>query len=387
MSYDPARGQVLLFGGCDLSQCYNDTWVWNGTSWTHKVTGTAPSPRKYAAMAFDAATQTTILYSGFDGNSHGFFYGIGDTWSWDGSSWTHLTTANSPPPIYEGSMDYLPSATSLTLVGGTLNGDTFDTGTWIFNNSLTSPSWNRSPATDPPARARAALAFDPALGALALYGGVSCTQSPTSCSSLGDLWTFDGARWSNVAASGPPPRDSAALAYDNALGKLVLFGGENQVNSAGAYLNDTWFLNGTTWQQAAGSTGPSARRNAGMAYDPTNRQAVLFGGYDGSAALADTWTFDAGPTATSVNPSAFEQGSSGVPATIAGSGFISPVRVRVTGPSKGVKASVTSVSATQIEVRLTVPATAASGAYNLVVSNGDGWVARCHHCLTVGAAH
>jgi hypothetical protein len=34
MAYDPATGQMLLFGGSSSGGELNDTWDWDGTNWT-----------------------------------------------------------------------------------------------------------------------------------------------------------------------------------------------------------------------------------------------------------------------------------------------------------------------------------------------------------------
>ena len=47
-------------------------------------------------------------------------------------------------------------------------------------------------------------------------------------------------------ATSPPGRFGASMAYDPATGDAVLFGG---VGSSGSYLGDTWTWNGTTWTQ------------------------------------------------------------------------------------------------------------------------------------------
>ena len=172
------------------------------------------------------------------------------------------------------------------------------------------------------------------------------------------------------------------MAYDSVLGAMVLFGGENQVNSAGSYLNDTWLLNGTSWQQESIAS-PPARRSAGMAYDARAGEVILFGGYDGSTALDDTWALDAALSATSISPSLLGQGAAGVTGTITGTGFLNPVTVTVRGPGRGVHVSVLAMSPTEVSVRTSVRAGTPTGSYNVVVTNGDGAVATCVNCLTV----
>ena len=64
MAFDPATGQLILFGGADAGSNLNDTWNWDGTTWTQLTPANSPSIRGQAAMAFDAATGQLILFGG-----------------------------------------------------------------------------------------------------------------------------------------------------------------------------------------------------------------------------------------------------------------------------------------------------------------------------------
>lgn len=78
MAYDAATGTAVLFGGDQSGSGSVDTWTWNGTTWTRQAPAVHPSARDFAAMAYDAATSTVLLFGG--GTPGG--YDIGDTWIW-----------------------------------------------------------------------------------------------------------------------------------------------------------------------------------------------------------------------------------------------------------------------------------------------------------------
>ncbi len=80
MAYDSARGRVVLFGGnyANTNTFYGDTWEWDGATWTLRTT-TGPAPRQEHAMAYDSARGVTVLFGGWS---------FSDTWEWDGASWT-----------------------------------------------------------------------------------------------------------------------------------------------------------------------------------------------------------------------------------------------------------------------------------------------------------
>ncbi|TMB92914.1 MAG: hypothetical protein E6J45_01185 [Chloroflexi bacterium] len=73
----------------------------------------APSARMGAAMAYDAARETVVLFGG-----EGSRGALADTWTWDGSGWTLHHPATSPPARAGALMAYDPASRDLVLVGG-----------------------------------------------------------------------------------------------------------------------------------------------------------------------------------------------------------------------------------------------------------------------------
>ena len=100
-----------------------------------------------------------------------------------------------------------------------------------------------------------------------------------------------GLNWTRQApASSPPARANAAIAYDAATGTVVLFGGRG----ANGPFGDTWTWDGSTWKKQNPAAHPSARVSAAMAYDAATGNVVLFGGVGiagGSVPSGDTWTW------------------------------------------------------------------------------------------------
>jgi len=99
----------------------------------------------------------------------------------------------------------------------------------------------------------------------------------------------DSVGWVQLSpASSPPPRSYLAMTYDAASGKVIVFGGYDGTG----YLNDTWTFDGISWTQVIASPSPPPRAAAQMAYDSVTQKVVLFGGYDGTNYLGDTWLWD-----------------------------------------------------------------------------------------------
>jgi hypothetical protein len=85
MAYDPATGNVVLFGGATRYHTLAQTWVWNGTTWAQQHPATSPAAAQGTSMAYDAATGNLVLFGGAT---------LRDklrqaTWAWDGTTWTN----------------------------------------------------------------------------------------------------------------------------------------------------------------------------------------------------------------------------------------------------------------------------------------------------------
>jgi hypothetical protein len=120
----------------------------------------------------------------------------------------------------------------------------------------------------------------------ALYYGDSCTFAldPTT-NSWTDLKTPNHPTTGQVVAW-------ASMCYDAARDRTMMFGGGLATNPSGAL--PTWFYDCRTnqWQRPQLPSEPPPRCNGALVYDASSQSIVLFGGYDQSAALNDTWVFD-----------------------------------------------------------------------------------------------
>jgi hypothetical protein len=282
MAYDPATGQMLLFGGEGVDDSFPaETWVWNGTTWAELSPATSPSGRAQATMAFDSATGDMVLFGGFNASS----IQLNDTWTWNGTTWAEPSPATSPGGRFGATMAYDPATGNMVLFGGQ-NDAEFLNDTWTWNGT----TWTeRSPATSPSVRFGASMAYDPGTGNMVLFGG------DANGDYVNDTWTWNGTTWTELSpAPNPPARFEGAMAYDPGSGDMVLFGGQ----SNSGYLDDTWNWNGTTWSAQSPATSPGDRFGSAMAYDPAAGDMVLFGGQTNRGGfLNETWVWGlpAGP--------------------------------------------------------------------------------------------
>ncbi len=73
MTYDPAYGQVMTYGGFDVSHgnaVLTNPWSWNGSTWQQVTLSPAPTARVLAASTYDAATGQLVLFGGSGSGSY-----------------------------------------------------------------------------------------------------------------------------------------------------------------------------------------------------------------------------------------------------------------------------------------------------------------------------
>ncbi len=130
IAYDAATGTVVLFGGFTRAAggtvTFGDTWTWDGSTWTKQSPASSPPARGAASMAYDAATGTVVLFGGSGANGP-----FSDTWTWDGSTWTKQNPATHPGALFLSAMAYDAATKTVVLFGGASNsGPSGATWTW-----------------------------------------------------------------------------------------------------------------------------------------------------------------------------------------------------------------------------------------------------------------
>ena len=313
MTYDPARGNMVMFGGLQTSPVIayqNDTWTWDGSAWTQRTPANSPPGRSDFAMGFDAARSRAVIFGGFlNGNS------LNDTWEWDGATWAQVVTATQPSPRRDARLTCDPVRGVMVMFGGLAA--TAVNETWEYNGV----NWTQvTTAGSPPARMLHGQAFDVARNRTVIFGGLDSLFGPAR----GDTWTYDGATWTQVLpATSPSARGWLEMTYDLARGVTVLFGGTD-LGFFPFNFDDTWEWNGTNWSMATPATVPPSRDSHAIAYDQGRAKVVIFGGYDASfSGRNDTWEYGSANAATWFPFGSGCAGSAGVP-VLAASGTSVP---------------------------------------------------------------
>jgi cysteine-rich repeat protein len=214
-TFDEQNRVVTVFGDRLDDSVY--TWSSKTRAWTQIAPwGPAwPAARSMNAMAYDAEIQRTVMFGG--GNGTGT---LDDTWLWDGTTWTP-TPADAPHPdgVVGHVMAYDSARKTIVLFGGAPAAPV-DRPVWEWRGGWTAivPSDGNAPAP----RVMSGMAFDPAVGETIVVGGQDANDAP-----LSDAWSWNGARWRKLQLAGIPTQwaqHSIGLAYDAALAGLVVYG-------------------------------------------------------------------------------------------------------------------------------------------------------------------
>lgn len=294
MTFDALDGYVVLFGGFSLTAgLTSDTWIFVDNEWINisSTAGTPPSPRYGMGMTYDASDGYVLAFGGGTISTcpPSTSTECNDTWSFQAGKWTKLAVSRAPPPTWGMGMAYDAADGYVLVVGGSP-----DVGTWNYTRGtwtqIASPS--NSTYVQPSPRNGMGMTYDAHDGYVLLFGGYGVNEV------LGDTWKFVGGVWTMLTASpsSPSPREAPMMAYDEATGTVILFGGSSYIPDPPPphQLNDTWSFAGGAWTNITSGPSPAARGEGAMVYDSPDSCILLFGGTEqlGTAGNQnDTWAW------------------------------------------------------------------------------------------------
>jgi len=278
LTFDETNKVTLLFGGAGevfFRDLFRDLWSWDGRRWT-RLANTGPGPREDALLAHDSARGRTVMFGGrgFEGRL------LTDTWEWDGALWRRMSLAGPEGRIHaSGAFD--PVVGRLRVYGGFAEDGHVLDDTWEWDGS----SWTRvAELGASPGLAANGMAFDRARRRTLLSVFDLQAQNPDGTFDAG-LWEWSGDRWQVLEVTGPRYRPVQDMTARAAGGVLLLDPGDPQAGSS------TWTWDRHAWALAA-SLGPTPRFGHGLATDFARERVVLFGGFQGTVALDDTWEWN-----------------------------------------------------------------------------------------------
>lgn len=235
LAVDTLFGNILLYGGDVPNNQFasDETWLWDGTDWTLATTVGSPGGMAKHSLAFDLSRQRTVLFGGRRNNWVPFQL-LAETWEFANGTWTQAITTNSPTPRAEAAMCFVPAVNKIVLFGGHDGQDTPLGDTWTFDGT----TWTQINLTGPSPSPRAYARMEQVLtrGTGVLVGG----RDTLTMAIANDTWEHDGVDWRQVQGTYGgvyPPRAEFAMAHDLIRDRLVLFGGRIANN---ALQNDLW---------------------------------------------------------------------------------------------------------------------------------------------------
>jgi hypothetical protein len=167
-------------GNHNESSALSDAWSWDGTTWTPVTTPVELVPRTGATAAYDPIRKQLVMFGGFDAP----VAFLDETWTYDGTTWTNASNGFRPSARNDATLTWNAARGKLVLIGG--NGS--------FNSPIDAFEWNGSawssvPAEQAPFGRFHAAAITSLDGAgVTVYGG----DIPTASNPLSERWEL---RW------------------------------------------------------------------------------------------------------------------------------------------------------------------------------------------------
>jgi hypothetical protein len=251
---------------------------------------TAPSRRDWAHLSYDSARGRLVLFGGNKHEEEGFGVELNDTWEWDGYQW-YLIAPDDPEG--DGNPDNNFFADNQLVYDQRTGGFVLITFndqkliTWRWNGA----SWKQlfhstKPGEDAPyPRSYYSAIYDSIRGKTVLFGGYynqDCFEGNGKY--CAHTWEWDGVRWKKHLVASPgmndyPQGSSLAGAYNEARQRIVVFGGHMDNTESG----ETWEYDSFQWLKRTPEDpeldgNPSPRAGASMAYHRGTGTVFMTGG-------------------------------------------------------------------------------------------------------------
>lgn len=284
MAWQADTGRALVFGGLSSSGAsLGDTYEFDGYGWIQRLPASAPSPRFRHAMAWDPTHRQVLLFGGIDASGP-----RNDTWAWNGTTWTQLSMPAPPPAATWSAMAHRDGTSATAMVLVTNSGVAMQTWHWTVGG------WSLRATGGPSVRSGAAVAHARGTNHTYLHGG----------GGLADMWCWNGVAWSAVTQTGAPgPLSGHSLVWAPHLAQLVMVGGfapgglstQTYLGSLASTTHCTWSAQ-SNFEPAQNQFVPTPREGAALVYHDRRWEALLFGGADASGARNDLFRLPIGPT-------------------------------------------------------------------------------------------
>ncbi len=292
MASDPTTGKVYVFGGVDpifKGDMLSDLWEWDGSKWTKVGTDPGPGGRLDAALAYDPARQSLILFGGTSWSSAQI---SNETWEWSPRTrqWGLLKTNGVYPSARWGHAMVTDNTRKKVLMvcgSGAAGGEVWE---WDGAASSWTDRTPRGSSSMPAGRNYPVASFDEHRQKLVLYDGSRNPSTPGQSTSAFWEWDTLTGGWALRDPGDDLGEASDVYAAYDPIRRRHVF--STAAGSSGAY--QTWELDtkSATWYVRTLADSPGVRFRAAMVFDSVRRVAVLFGGtLSSGAAVDDSWEY------------------------------------------------------------------------------------------------
>jgi hypothetical protein len=269
MGYDPKLAVSVV--ASSQSQL-NDTWEWDGAHWAlaSHTTDDFAFAFSRGQTAYDRVHQQ--LLATIDQG----------TLVRSQRVWTLVPPAADDTSTFGGStLAWDPVGQAVVRVTNDGNGNTA-----VFR--WTGNAWTSSPVGDgPPAVRRSAILMPSPGGKMTFFGGVQ--DGPDQGTFPIDIWSLDAKGFRPLTTATPPARGYPEWVYDARRKCSYVFGGRALNNTN---YDDVWEVCGETLRSYQPDVRPPGLSSGGAAFDEAHGRMVVYGG-EGSdfGAFGDLWSF------------------------------------------------------------------------------------------------
>jgi hypothetical protein len=262
---------------------------------------TTPAKRYDHSAVYDPNARVIYVFGGVVNNTTYF----NNTYSYNDNnySWSQLSPTGVPSVRagHTAVYDYNGTYPIMYVFGGN-NNATYYNNTYSYN--LTSGVWSTVSGTAPSVRSGHSAVYDLNTDKMYIFGGYSGSGylNDTYRCNITNPTTGTWTTMSSLTGAASKRTGHTAV-YDSNTTKMYVFGGWN--GTAGGYFNDTYVFNATsgasgTWTTLTPTGAPSRRYGHSAVYDQNATKMYVFGGFDGTNALNDTYVYTAGANWTTV---------------------------------------------------------------------------------------
>ncbi|MFT4513101.1 MAG: hypothetical protein ACI89X_001062 [Planctomycetota bacterium] len=220
MVYDSQRSVFVMYGGWSspfsIGSGIDETWEFGGGAWTQAAPTNTPGGLWKHAMCYDSNRNVTVL---FGGSTSGLPGAINQTWEYNGITWTQITPTGTPGPRENAAMCFDTVLGQSVMFGGNDPFSGASNQTWIYNGN----AWLQIPVSGswPSARAGMEMVYDPFRAVSIMSGGVDSIGN-----ALSDTWEFNGLTiaWTQVPTTGASGHNFG-MTFNASQGRTLRYGG------------------------------------------------------------------------------------------------------------------------------------------------------------------